>query len=567
MTTLPGPLRSFEGNESHDYPRVGCVIVYYSAPDLLRDTLSALMAGTEVPSAIVIVDNDSELPVPDDLQRKFPVLQLEQNGGYAAAVNHGIRALRDDHGIGQVLVLTHETTVAGECLRALRLAHDSAGLLSITAPILDRLDHPGALWSSGGKFRWDGVPVHQRVAQHGAALIQTDWADGAALFFSVLAWEEVEGFEEGYFLYFEEVDFCRRVLAIKGSVWIAPRARASQAPGGQPPRLKLRNGYYFHRVWSPPKVLLPWILSEFVRAALRRPGQISEMVHGLRQGAMWHKQAGYPRRVREASGNSDNAGYPDRPVGAVPRHRAGVPRTILDDWREELPLLSAAIGDCVGEDGMVRVLEAGCGQQWPIRMPGLKLHVTGVDADAEAMELRKSRQGDLDVAIVGDLRSVQLPTAAFDVAYCSFVLEHVAGAALVLDRLRAAVREGGRIVIRVPDRQSVYGATVRLTPHWMHVLFKKYAEGYAQAGSPGHPPYRTVYDEVVSIAGLREFAAVRRMTVLEEYGTNMAVEHLGRFRPVAEKAMRAIAAVSRGRLTATHQNICVVLQVEKDGLI
>jgi len=56
------------------------------------------------------------------------------------------------------------------------------------------------------------------------------------------------------------------------------------------------------------------------------------------------------------------------------------------------------------------------------------------------MRIRREKYGDLDVELVADLRDVQLPVGAFDVVYCSFLLEHVSGAREVLDRFRTAVR-------------------------------------------------------------------------------------------------------------------------------
>ena len=76
-------------------------------------------------------------------------------------------------------------------------------------------------------------------------------------------------------------------------------------------------------------------------------------------------------------------------------------------------------------DGQIRVLEAGCGQKWGLKPEGLDLHITGVDTDAEAMRIRQETVKDLQTAIVGDLRDVELPAGEFDVVYCSYVLEHV----------------------------------------------------------------------------------------------------------------------------------------------
>ena len=70
----------------------------------------------------------------------------------------------------------------------------------------------------------------------------------------------------------------------------------------------------------------------------------------------------------------------------------------------------------------------------------------------------------------------------------------------------AALRPGGRLILRVPDGKSVFGWLAKHTPHVTHVWFKKYVERFPDAGKPGHAPYPTVYDDVVSAEGLREWA-------------------------------------------------------------
>jgi SAM-dependent methyltransferase len=234
---------------------------------------------------------------------------------------------------------------------------------------------------------------------------------------------------------------------------------------------------------------------------------------------------------------------------------------ILHDGASERELMARRIAELqpIGNDP-IRILEAGCGQRWPIHVAGRPIHLTGIDTDAEAMRIRKESQGDLDVGIVADLRTVDLPADSFDIVYCSFVLEHVDGAENVLDRLVHATRPGGRLIIRVPDGKSVYGWFVRRSPHRVHVWWKRYVEGFENAGKPGHAPYPTVYDKVVSREGLVDYAARNNLAVVDIYGSNSYLRVFRRARRIAEMGIRVTAWLSRGRLAATHNNIGVVLQ-------
>src|SRR6185437_11416268 len=73
--------------------------------------------------------------------------------------------------------------------------------------------------------------------------------------------------------------------------------------------------------------------------------------------------------------------------------------------------------------GPLRILEAGCGRDWPLHV-SVPYTLTGLDLDPDALAART----DLDEAIIGDLRTAELPAHSFDVVYSAFVLEHVSGA-------------------------------------------------------------------------------------------------------------------------------------------
>jgi SAM-dependent methyltransferase len=232
---------------------------------------------------------------------------------------------------------------------------------------------------------------------------------------------------------------------------------------------------------------------------------------------------------------------------------------LMRDSAEEHDLLTDNIRMARQGAEPVRLLEAGCGHYWWLKPAGVPLEITGVDTDADALRIRREEHADLDAEILGDLRTVSLPRGVFDVVYCSYVLEHVEGAEQVLDRMADALRPGGRMIVRVPDGDSVFGYLTKHSPHRIHVLYKKYIERKPHAGEPGHAPYPAVYEPVVTVRGMREWARRQGMEVMAEYGMNFYLKVFGRLRPVAEFGVRMVAWLSRGRLTARHNNVGFVL--------
>jgi SAM-dependent methyltransferase len=186
--------------------------------------------------------------------------------------------------------------------------------------------------------------------------------------------------------------------------------------------------------------------------------------------------------------------------------------------------------------------------------------LTGVDIDEDALNIRKNERRDLDEAIVGDLRSVELEDDKYDVIYDSYVLEHIRDAERVLDNLLRWLRPGGILILRIPNRDSVYGFITRITPLWVHVLFKKYLLGFRDAGKPGLGPFPTVYDKVVSRDGIHRWCDRRAATIQAEYGSNYYLDEVGALSIPVRALVTLIHIISLGRLASDHNNLTFVIE-------
>lgn len=214
---------------------------------------------------------------------------------------------------------------------------------------------------------------------------------------------------------------------------------------------------------------------------------------------------------------------------------------------------------CNGSD--VRILEAGCGALWPLRLEGVPYKLTAVDIDAKALERRKQNARDIDEIRVGDLLTPDLfPPASFDVIYNSFVLEHIDGAERVLDHFLTWLVPGGLMILRFPDRDTVYGFLTRSSPFWLHVLYKRYVQGMPRAGEPGHGPYRTYHDEVVSRRGIHRYCSEHGCRVHYEAGFTGYLPRQPLLGALAKVLVQSISVLSFGRLEWRYNNLTLIIE-------
>ncbi len=201
----------------------------------------------------------------------------------------------------------------------------------------------------------------------------------------------------------------------------------------------------------------------------------------------------------------------------------------------------------------LEILEAGCGKNWPIDLSGFNYHLTGIDTDSHALEMRKSVKGDLHTAILGDLRENDLPTNNYDIIYSSFVLEHIKGAENVLKGFLKWLKPEGILILKFPDRDSVYGFFTRITPFWFHIFYKKYFCASQNAGKHGYGPYPTYHDRILSRKQFLKFIEKNKLHVLEEYCFGNPPAPL-------QFLLNAMWLISLGTLRPKNHNLLYILK-------
>jgi len=235
---------------------------------------------------------------------------------------------------------------------------------------------------------------------------------------------------------------------------------------------------------------------------------------------------------------------------------------LIEDHRQEHEVIEKLIRKKASNSEPVHILEAGCGRKWPITLEGIQYFLTGIDIDKDALEIRKNSLCDLHETIEGDLCSVDLGADRFDVIYCSFVLEHIKRADIVIKNFVTWAKPDGIIIIKIPDPHSVQGYITRITPHWFHVFYYRFILGRKNAGKPGYPPYPTFYHPIVSRSGIRCFCNDERNNIAldAEYGDGYLRPGRGSMKTLIHMFKKVINIISIGFLSDQHTNLLLIMR-------
>jgi GT2 family glycosyltransferase len=284
-------------NDSPGKPLISIVIPNYNGAACLETCLRSLPGQSDHRQELLVVDNGSRDHSIELVRRLAPearILPQPCNLGFAAAVNHGIRAAR-----GEWIAVLNNDTEVGEgwlaaCLDAIERYPDASFL---ACHILDYHDR-GRVYSAGDCFLRAGLGYRRGQElpdgeEYGRS-IPVFSACGCAALYRKAALEAADGYDGHFFAYLEDVDLGLRLQAAGAAGYYVPDARVyhlgGATSGGEfaplAVRLRTRNAILLLLKSIPGRILLrctPMILagqaSWFGRAAAH--GRLLSYLRGL----------------------------------------------------------------------------------------------------------------------------------------------------------------------------------------------------------------------------------------------------------------------------------------------
>ncbi|HLZ29552.1 MAG TPA: glycosyltransferase family 2 protein [Chloroflexota bacterium] len=217
-------------------PRVSALIVSYNTRELLVECVASVVDEPGVET--IVVDNASSDGSADAVAERFPAVTLirsQLNLGFAGGVNRAAAAAHGD----ALLVLNPDARL---CPGALGLLLEVLAQEPRAALVGPTLRYPDGGWQASA-FLFPGLvqvfldlfPIDRLVdsrlngrvgPSRAGQPVAVDYPLGACMLVRRAAWETVGPLDEGYFMYLEEIDWCRRARRHGWQVWHQPAAVA-----------------------------------------------------------------------------------------------------------------------------------------------------------------------------------------------------------------------------------------------------------------------------------------------------------------------------------------------------
>jgi len=224
---------------------ISVIIIQYNNHHLTRNAIGSFLKYHKNNFEIILVDNNSTDSEATKFAKEFPdlkIIQCEKNLGFGAANNLAAQKSSGDI----LLFLNNDVIIISEFIKGIEDEFYKDSSIGIIGPKL--LNQDKSLQLSSGKLPSISIEFFDKILYSAVdkknkfALNyinrkylekeEKEWVTGAALFITKKLFWELNGFDESFFMYFEDKDLCARAISKGKKVLYSPESSLIHLRGG-----------------------------------------------------------------------------------------------------------------------------------------------------------------------------------------------------------------------------------------------------------------------------------------------------------------------------------------------
>lgn len=199
---------------------VSILIVNYNGKEFLGPCLNSIHEHVTISYEIILVDNASSDDSAEYVSRTFynvNLIQSNVNLGFAAGNNIAARSAKGKY----LLLLNYDTLLQTDLKKAISLLSSNLSIGVIGCRMhgpsneyrysTGHFPNPLRLFSFSTIFNREGMFKLGNFPENTDSIFDVDWVEGSFLLTRKGLWQKLGGMDEGYFMYVEDVDYCKRV--------------------------------------------------------------------------------------------------------------------------------------------------------------------------------------------------------------------------------------------------------------------------------------------------------------------------------------------------------------------
>ncbi len=224
------------------------IIVNYNTKNLTKNCLNSIFANCKsINFEIIVVDNNSQDSSIEMLKKDFgdkiKLIANNENIGFGPANNQGAKIAKGKY----LFFLNSDTIIKSDIFSAIKIflnSNKDIGVISPKLLLADGSEQERAY----GKFPTLFSVIAEKFKRPKIVKnksLEVDWVSGAALIIRKDIFKRVSGFDEKFFMYFEDIDLCRRVKDFGYKIIVFSEIAVIHLGGKSLNKFSKRKEYYY----------------------------------------------------------------------------------------------------------------------------------------------------------------------------------------------------------------------------------------------------------------------------------------------------------------------------------
>lgn len=187
--------------------------VNYYSTKLITKLIDSLPSNQHDNYQIIIINNSPDDHSINKLKHKPTIIiEAEKNLGFGCACNLGLQWIYNQNKQAIVWIINPDAFLPENTLEQAQIFFDSHPELSIVGTIIYTPEQK--IWFAGGYFIPENGAISEvdLLTNNDTDYINCDWVSGCSLIINLKKFPKCPLFDDAYFLYYEDLDFCRRYV-------------------------------------------------------------------------------------------------------------------------------------------------------------------------------------------------------------------------------------------------------------------------------------------------------------------------------------------------------------------
>jgi len=230
-------------------PLVYAIVLNRNGEKWLQRCLGSLLESSYANLRVILADNgsaDGSLALARKISSQIEILAHPSNLGFCEGNNLAIRKALDA-GAGYVVLLNNDLHFERDWLDRIIGVAEQNPELGILGPV--QLAYDGDEFNSWTETALRGRLDEIRASDQPGKWLDVEWVEGSCLLARRAVFERIGLLDPIFFIFFEEIDFCRRARAAGFDIALVPSSKVHHYRGGYfaTPALAQRRSFLFLR--------------------------------------------------------------------------------------------------------------------------------------------------------------------------------------------------------------------------------------------------------------------------------------------------------------------------------